>query len=50
MLLLMSGGFLIVLAVLFLSIWTTVKAYDFKHTVDSPEDENSKLPHQTKRQ
>ena len=41
MLLLLSFGFLIVLAVLLLSIWST--AYNVKHTIDPPEDASKGL-------
>lgn len=43
MLLLLSFGFLIVLAVLLLSIWSTVRAYNVKHTIDPPEDASKGL-------
>ncbi|WP_259424424.1 YtzI protein [Bacillus velezensis] len=43
MLLLLSFGFLIVLAVLLLSIWSTVRAYNVKHTIDPPEDTSKGL-------
>ncbi|MCP6683079.1 YtzI protein [Bacillus nakamurai] len=38
MLLLLSFGIVIVLAVLLLSIWSTVKAYNVKHTIDPPQN------------
>nr|MDH3077837.1 YtzI protein [Bacillus velezensis] len=41
--LLLSFGFLIVLAVLLLSIWSTVRAYNVKHTIDPPEDASKGL-------
>ncbi|APH36872.1 YtzI protein [Bacillus velezensis] len=43
MVLLLSFGFLIVLAVLLLSIWSTVRAYNVKHTIDPPEDASKGL-------
>ncbi|XYY59406.1 YtzI protein [Bacillus velezensis] len=43
MVLLLSFGFLIVLAVPLLSIWSTVRAYNVKHTIDPPEDASKGL-------
>jgi len=31
-------SFIIISIVVFLSLWTTSKAYDYKHKVDSPQD------------
>ncbi|MBG9912137.1 ABC transporter ATP-binding protein [Bacillus xiamenensis] len=38
MLLLGIISFIIISIVVFLSLWTTSKAYDYKHKVDSPQD------------
>ncbi|MBD0408349.1 YtzI protein [Bacillus siamensis] len=48
MLLLLSLGFLIVLAVLLLSIWSTVRAYNVKHTIDPPQDASNGLTDKNK--
>ncbi|TYS11060.1 YtzI protein [Bacillus subtilis] len=41
MTLLITVSILIVLAVLLVTIWTTVKAYNVKHTIDPPQETNS---------
>ncbi|MCY7808722.1 YtzI protein [Bacillus spizizenii] len=41
MTLLITISILIVLAVLLVTIWTTVKAYNVKHTIDSPQETRS---------
>ncbi|MCO4849581.1 YtzI protein [Bacillus vallismortis] len=41
MALLITVSILIVLAVLLVTIWTTVKAYHVKHTIDPPQETNS---------
>ncbi|MDM5299192.1 YtzI protein [Bacillus pumilus] len=38
MLLLGIVSFIIISIVVFLSLWTTSKAYDYKHKVDSPQE------------
>lgn len=38
MTLLITISILIVLAVLLVTIWTTVKAYNVKHTIDPPQE------------
>ncbi|WP_353854850.1 YtzI protein [Bacillus sp. Bos-x628] len=46
MLLLGIISFIIISIVLFLSLWTTSKAYDYKHKIDSPqESEPNHRPH-----
>ncbi|MCY8508801.1 YtzI protein [Bacillus halotolerans] len=41
MTLLITISILIVLAVLLVSVWTTVKAYNVKHTIDPPQEGNA---------
>ncbi|MBE0174818.1 hypothetical protein B0W20_18760 [Bacillus spizizenii] len=41
MTLLITISILIVLAVLLVTIWTTVKAYNVKHTIDPPQETRS---------
>jgi heme/copper-type cytochrome/quinol oxidase subunit 2 len=41
MTLLITISILIVLAVLLISVWTTVKAYNVKHTIDPPQEGNA---------
>ncbi|MXV41448.1 YtzI protein [Bacillus subtilis] len=41
MTLLITISILIVLAVLIVTIWTTVKAYNVKHTIDPPQENHS---------
>ncbi|MDR4435127.1 YtzI protein [Bacillus tequilensis] len=41
MTLLITVSILIVLAVLLVTIWTTVKAYGVKHTIDPPQETRS---------
>ncbi|MFS0654466.1 YtzI protein [Bacillus sp. 179-C3.3 HS] len=45
MLLLGIISFIIISIVVFLSLWTTSKAYDYQHKVDAPQDaDSSKRP------
>ncbi|MBT2575825.1 YtzI protein [Bacillus sp. ISL-51] len=48
MLLLLSFGIVIVLAVLLLSIWSTVKAYNVKHTIDPPQNAPNRFSQKNK--
>ncbi|MBL3649998.1 YtzI protein [Bacillus vallismortis] len=41
MTLLITVSMLIVLAVLLITIWSTVKAYNVKHTIDPPQETRS---------
>lgn len=41
MTLLITISILIVLAVLLVTIWTTVKAYNVKYTIDPPQENHS---------